>query len=193
MKKITLLTLLVCVILTSCKKKEQRVFIEKVTLEKGQTFDNFLKKYSTIKSFKNGESEFVLANKKDDKKRLLFYTKGLKNDTKEILRFRGNLLDVFVADIDKNNLKELYITSSPLKGKGYETVKDVDVFGYTLKDGKVARISTSEETKTSAQDYTDKITLKNNTLTRTYIVNEQEKSFNYKLTPNGNNFNLTKQ
>lgn len=61
-----------------------------------------------------------------------------------------------------------------MKGKGYETIKDVDIFGYTLsKDNKIARIYTSN-TNTS-QDYTDKITLKSNILTRTYIVNEQKK------------------
>lgn len=51
-KKITLVALALFTILFSCKKKNERVIIEKVKLEKGQTFDNFFKRIRHNKSFK---------------------------------------------------------------------------------------------------------------------------------------------
>ncbi len=97
----------------------------------------------------------------------------------------------FITNINNDNIKELYITSSPLKGDDYATVKDVGIFGYTLKNNKVARIYA--ENQDTDQNYTDKVTLKNNVLTRTYIINQKESSFSYNLDFTGDKFILTPQ
>lgn len=194
MKKTIILCLSILTISISCKKKRQeRVIIEKVKLKKSENFENYLKKYKTIETFKNNDCEFVLAGRKTDERRLLFYTKGLKPEFKEVLRFKGNVLNIFTGDINNDNIQELYITLSPLKGDDYATVKDVGIFGYTLKDNKVARIYAENQETNADQDYTDKVTLKNNVLTRTYIINQKESSFNYNLDFTGDNYLLTPQ
>lgn len=181
MKKVTLLCIALFVFAVSCKKDEKRVVIEEVKLEKGQTFNDFLKNYTTFKNFENSGVEFVLAKKNNTTNRLLFYTKGLKSDLREVLKYKGNILNVFVGDINNDNHKELYIIFAPLKGETYETVRDADILGYTLTNNKnVARLKV-QDIEELTDFNTDKVNLKNNVLSRTYIQNNKEHTYNYEL------------
>ncbi|MDY0779737.1 hypothetical protein [Tenacibaculum sp. IB213877] len=198
-----LFILLFALTVISCKNtKEEKKAVEVETetvdvyaddniIIDGKSVTELLNNYSLKNSLEGDNFTFNIAANNKDNNRILIYTKGLDNEFRKTISFEGKVLETFVLDQNNDGYKEFYITTTPLKGKSYASVGDVEIIGFAShKNEKIERIEV-EDVKAIKTERTDKVDVVDGKLQRSFIVNTVPQKYNYNLEIDGDDYELT--
>ncbi|TYP97069.1 hypothetical protein C7447_10582 [Tenacibaculum adriaticum] len=204
--KIKLLILLFTVAVISCKnnKDEKKSVdteirdVDNVKIDsdddifiEGKSITELLNDYSLKKTLEADNFTFNIAANNKDNNRILIYTKGLENEFRKVISFEGKVLETFTLDQNNDGYKEFYITTTPLKGRSYASVGDVEIIGFASHENKEIVEIAVEDIKSIKNERTDKVDVVDGKLQRSFIVNNDPQKYNYNLNIDGDDYELT--
>lgn len=139
------------------------------------------------KMFDAGAFTLTAQSQNGERSKVSIRTKGLENEYNETMEIEAQVLEGFMLDINGDGNKEFVFTLLPTDDSG-----NIDIMAFTSLGKSMIQMYVKEPSLLRQMN-TDKVEVKGNQVTRTFMADGKSYRFVYKMVPGEAGINLVAQ